>query len=365
MAVAAAAGDYARLKLEELRSKCWERRLCVSGNKTQLVQQLQDDDRRTRGDWGALGASLGAAQDQDTARCKTMPHHDVVNVPPPGSPPPPLVSTPSSTAVGKWGALGDAQCVALHCVLPPPQLVLPPPLISAPLVSPPPPLVSTPSSTATGEQSAPGTAQCVAPHRVVPPMQLVSMPCCDVANGLLPGLPLPPQLVSLPPPQLPSTPLTTAIGPLPPHPATALEGMVTDAEAGKVLDDAASVELAYQQAINNEGTMGWVDNFIFNTRRPSGQSTEASVIKLYNEWLPNALRDEVVPDEIIDANHTIQYLKYSSTRHLLTKQGEKKETDDCLSVQSLKKVVTMLARIRRRQEDDNPALVHTRPDRNS
>jgi hypothetical protein len=25
----------------------------------------------------------------------------------------------------------------------------------------------------------------------------------------------------------------------------------------------------------------------------------------------------------------------------------------------------MLARIRRRQEDDNPALVHTRPDRNS
>jgi hypothetical protein len=31
--------------------------------------------------------------------------------------------------------------------------------------------------------------------------------------------------------------------------------MVTDAEAGKVLDDAASVELAYQQAINDEGTM--------------------------------------------------------------------------------------------------------------
>jgi hypothetical protein len=57
--------------------------------------------------------------------------------------------------------------------------------------------------------------------------------------------------------------------------------MVTDAEAGNVLDDAASVELAYQQAINDEGTMGWVDDFIFNTRRPSGQSTEASVIKLY------------------------------------------------------------------------------------
>jgi hypothetical protein len=80
-----------------------------------------------------------------------------------------------------------------------------------------------------------------------------------------------------PPPQLPSMPL----GPLPPHPATALEGMVTDAEDEKVLDDVASVELAYQQAINDEGTMGWVDDFIFNTHCPSGQNTEASVIKLY------------------------------------------------------------------------------------
>jgi hypothetical protein len=84
-----------------------------------------------------------------------------------------------------------------------------------------------------------------------------------------------------PPPQLPSTPLTTAIGPLPPHPATALEGMVTDAEVGKVLDDAASVELTYQQAIDDKGTMGWVDDFIFNTRRTGGQNTEASVLKLY------------------------------------------------------------------------------------
>jgi hypothetical protein len=55
------------------------------------------------------------------------------------------------------------------------------------------------------------------------------------------------------------------------------------------------------------------------------------LIVSHQEWLPNALRDEVVPDEIIDANYTIQYLKYSSTRRLLTKQEEEKETDDCLS----------------------------------
>jgi hypothetical protein len=44
-----------------------------------------------------------------------------------------------------------------------------------------------------------------------------------------------------------------------------------------------------------------------------------------------ALHDGLVPDEIIDANHTIQYLKYVATRRLLTKRGKEKETDDRLS----------------------------------
>jgi hypothetical protein len=36
-------------------------------------------------------------------------------------------------------------------------------------------------------------------------------------------------------------------------------------------------------------------------------------------WLPDALRDGLVPDAIVDANHTIHYLKYATMRHLLTK----------------------------------------------
>jgi hypothetical protein len=119
-----------------------------------------------------------------------------------------------------------------------------------------------------------------------------------------------------PPSQLTSTPRSsssTAVGSLPPFSATALEDMttVTDLEVETALRDSASVELTYQQAINgngdddddddseddedeadldqgNEGNtecigdaMGWVDSFIFNTRRKGGRQTETSVIKLY------------------------------------------------------------------------------------
>ena len=88
-----------------------------------------------------------------------------------------------------------------------------------------------------------------------------------------------------------------------------------------------------------------------------------------------------MPDNIIDANHMIHYLKYAATRRLLTKRGKEKETDDWLSAvsprpftsklvltllqQSLKKIVTMLGRIRRRQQDSDPNLIHTRPATNS
>jgi hypothetical protein len=56
--------------------------------------------------------------------------------------------------------------------------------------------------------------------------------------------------------------------------------MATDTEVEKVLDDAASVELTYQQAINDEGTIGWVDDFIFNTCHPGGQTQKHSITRL-------------------------------------------------------------------------------------
>jgi hypothetical protein len=49
-------------------------------------------------------------------------------------------------------------------------------------------------------------------------------------------------------------------------------------------------------------------------------------------WLPGVLRDGLMPDNIIDANHMIHYLKYPVSRRLLTKRGKEKETDDHLSV---------------------------------
>ncbi|KAH8977851.1 hypothetical protein EDB92DRAFT_1821996 [Lactarius akahatsu] len=110
--------------------------------------------------------------------------------------------------------------------------------------------------------------------------------------------------------------------------------------------------------------MAWVDTFILNTRRTGGRQTETSVLKMYKAS-NCALRAGVVPDAVVDANHKIHYLKYATTRCLLTKGGKEKETDERLSAcpthQSLKKIVTMLGRIRRRQQDSNPDLVQDRP----
>jgi len=99
-------------------------------------------------------------------------------------------------------------------------------------------------------------------------------------------------------------------------------------------------------------------------QRKGGRQTETSVLKTYKAWLPGAICQGTVPDAIIDANHTIHYLKYAATRYLFTKRGEK-ETDERLSAQSLKKIVTMLGRIRRRQQDSDPNLVQSRPASNS
>ncbi|KAF8267002.1 hypothetical protein EI94DRAFT_1731730 [Lactarius quietus] len=165
--------------------------------------------------------------------------------------------------------------------------------------------------------------------------------------------------------------------------------------AGAALQDMASLESSYQHAIDgepnggrgaqpeddqedddvggmghhaiadNDDGMAWVDSFILNTRHSGGRQTEMSVLKTYKAWLPGALRKGIVRDSIIDANHMIHYLKYAATRCLFTKQGREKESDERLSAQSLKKIVTMLGRIRRQQQDSDPSLVQSRPASNS
>ncbi|KAH9000115.1 hypothetical protein EDB92DRAFT_1812540 [Lactarius akahatsu] len=172
-----------------------------------------------------------------------------------------------------------------------------------------------------------------------------------------------------------------------PHrPPAGQEGsLAADEDFVGALQDMASVESSYQKAINREpdsdggeedgeeededrkggedpqedgdagstadlaaaeNNMAWVDTFIFNTRREGGRQTETSVLKTYKAWLPGALCGGTVPDVIVDANHMIHYLNTPTQ-------------------QSLKKIVTMLGRIRRRQEDSNPDLVQSQPASNS
>ena len=82
---------------------------------------------------------------------------------------------------------------------------------------------------------------------------------------------------------------------------------------------------------------------------------------------------------IVDANHTMEYLKYAATRRLLTSAGREQNGNDRLSPvsigsvfssttiniiffqASLKKVMTMLGRVRHRQADDDPTLDSRRP----
>ncbi|OBZ73763.1 hypothetical protein A0H81_05817 [Grifola frondosa] len=52
----------------------------------------------------------------------------------------------------------------------------------------------------------------------------------------------------------------------------------------------------------------WVDAFILGTWRKSRRQTEESMLHLWKRWLPSMLMLGEIPDIIIDANHTIQYL---------------------------------------------------------
>ncbi|KAH9037627.1 hypothetical protein EDB85DRAFT_587592 [Lactarius pseudohatsudake] len=150
-----------------------------------------------------------------------------------------------------------------------------------------------------------------------------------------------------------------------------------DGEDPQEDEDVGSVE----HRATADDDMAWVDMFILNTRRTGGRQAGTSVLKMYKAWLAGALRAGVVPDAVVDANHTIHYLKYAATRCLLTKRGKEKETDErlsavcerscpfaCLILSALPSNhsrVTMLGRIRRRQQDTNPDFVQGRPAINS
>ncbi|KAI5822687.1 hypothetical protein K523DRAFT_367004, partial [Schizophyllum commune Tattone D] len=105
----------------------------------------------------------------------------------------------------------------------------------------------------------------------------------------------------------------------------------------------------------------WVDRFILEARRKGGIVTEQSVLRQWRLWALTAVATKAIPDLIVDANHIILYLQHTATRQLLSKRGTQLDGDDRLSSNSIKKHMTMLGRIRRRQVDDNPALDQSRP----
>ncbi|KDR77927.1 hypothetical protein GALMADRAFT_47018, partial [Galerina marginata CBS 339.88] len=111
--------------------------------------------------------------------------------------------------------------------------------------------------------------------------------------------------------------------------------------------------------------LAWADRFILETRRRGGRQTENSVLKQWKSWASQAINSGKLPDIIVDANHTIEYLKYAATRELFNTRGQKKVSTNRLSASSLKKIMTMLGRVRRRQEDENQEIRISRPAKTS
>ncbi|KAK0449056.1 uncharacterized protein EV420DRAFT_1565645, partial [Desarmillaria tabescens] len=150
-----------------------------------------------------------------------------------------------------------------------------------------------------------------------------------------------------------------------------------DIEIGEAeTSEECSDNVARVRATSSIGTMsfqppaaaqatGWADEYILQTRRKSGRVTEQAVIAQWKQWIPQAIHDGLVHDDIVDANLIIHYLKYAAMRQLLMKRGAPKQTNERLSASSLKKIMTMLGWVRGRQEDDNPDLKHSHPASNS
>ncbi|PPR03704.1 hypothetical protein CVT24_007425 [Panaeolus cyanescens] len=143
------------------------------------------------------------------------------------------------------------------------------------------------------------------------------------------------------------------------------EGEESDEEAEVAAELANATELEVVDNSTTHAAIIWADNFILETRRKGGRQTEMSVLKQWKAWVTTALDTGIIPDMIIDSIHIIEYLKYAATRNLFTTHGAKKTSTSRLSASSLKKIMTMLGRVRRRQEDTDPSLITKRPAKNS
>ncbi|PPR04719.1 hypothetical protein CVT24_011841 [Panaeolus cyanescens] len=143
------------------------------------------------------------------------------------------------------------------------------------------------------------------------------------------------------------------------------DGEESDEEAEVAAELANATELEVVDNSTTHAAIIWADNFILETRRKGGRQTEMSVLKQWKAWVTTALDTGIIPDMIIDSVHIIEYLKYAATRNLFTTYGAKKTSTSRLSASSLKKIMTMLGRVRRRQEDTDPSLITKRPAKNS
>ncbi|KAF8814965.1 hypothetical protein BYT27DRAFT_7081092 [Phlegmacium glaucopus] len=171
------------------------------------------------------------------------------------------------------------------------------------------------------------------------------------------------------------------------------DNAAVEVDAAQVLEESATLENCFQRGLRQEideseddedeqgegargdeevvdnartrPSLAWADKFILETRRKGGRQTENSVLKLWKIWASEAIDSGLLPDIIVDSVHLIEYLKYAATRELFSRQGKKKSTSSRLSSSSLKKIMTMLGRVRRRQEDENPEIRVSRPAKTS
>ncbi|KAF8267694.1 hypothetical protein EI94DRAFT_1462200, partial [Lactarius quietus] len=140
----------------------------------------------------------------------------------------------------------------------------------------------------------------------------------------------------------------------------AMDGSDEDKDA-KGNDDAGSTPAAVDTATPVVSGKAWVDDYILQAQRKGGCQTENSVLSLWKQWVPGAIAAGIIPDVIVDADHSMAYLKYAATCRLLTTTGQDKDNRQRLSSASLKKVMTMLGHVRRHQVDDDRALDTSRP----
>ncbi|GAA5882302.1 hypothetical protein JCM1840_001402, partial [Sporobolomyces johnsonii] len=67
------------------------------------------------------------------------------------------------------------------------------------------------------------------------------------------------------------------------------------------------------------------------------------------KWLYDSIENGVFKDDILDEAKALAYLRYSAQRPLMQTNGQKKDSNATLSPSSIKKIVTMLGRVRAAQ----------------